>query len=322
MPNHDDLISSALRTGWHRSGSEISVLPVGLMSRAWAVTAGEELLVARLVDHADRQTLEAGLAAAEHLDERGVQVGRPVRSLTGGLTVETPAGTLGLLRRVPGRALDGRDPIDQQWWGDRLGAAHGALHGFRHPGLRQWSWLRTEAPHLDLQPWLRPAITDAVGAMTRLIVTDRLTYGVLHGDPAPGGFVVDPATGRAGLHLWGAGGTGPVVYDVASAVVYAGGWDAAAEFVDGYLAAGPVDRDELDAALPVLLRFRWAVQADWLARRIASGAVPVRDEPAPIGAAPPGGPPVPVSQEWAGSGWAALGHARDVLHALAAGDTT
>jgi hypothetical protein len=52
--------------------------------------------------------------------------------------------------------------------------------------------------------------------------------------------------------------------------VYAGGPAAAAELLDGYLAAGPVRQDELDAALPVLLRFRWAVQADWSARRLAS----------------------------------------------------
>lgn len=315
MPNHDDVISSALRSGWHRSGSTISALPTGLMSRAWAITAGDEELVALIVDHADRQALEAGAAAAEQLRERGLQIGAPLRSLTGALTVETPVGTLGILRRVPGRALDGRDPIDQQWWGDRLGAAHRALHGLQHPGLRQWSWLRPEAPHLDVQPWLRPAVTDAVGAMTRLIVTDRLTYGVLHGDPAPGGFVVDPATGRAGLLHWGACGTGPLVYDVACAVAYAGGSDAAAEFIDGYLAAGPVDRGELDAALPVLLRFRWAVTADFLARRLVSTVRPTPDEPTPT-------QKVSVSQECTDAGWAALRHARDVLQTLAAGDTT
>ena len=39
---------------------------------------------------------------------------------------------------------------------------------------------------------------------------------------------------------WGACGTGPLVYDVASAVVYAGGAGAAGELVDGYTAAAPV----------------------------------------------------------------------------------
>jgi homoserine kinase type II len=171
---------------------------------------------------------------------------------------------------VPGRFLDGADPIDQQWWGDRLGAAHRQLTGFDHPGLRRWNWLYPEAEHLGVEPWLRQAVAEAVGAMIRLTVTDQLTCGVLHGDPAPSGFVVDPATGRAGVVDWGTCGTGPLVYDVAAAVVYAGGLERSAEFIDGYLAAGPVDRDEIEAALPVLLRFRWAVQADLLARRLST----------------------------------------------------
>jgi homoserine kinase type II len=61
---------------------------------------------------------------------------------------------------------------------------------------------------------------------------------------------------------------------VAAAVVYAGGPDASAELIDGYLAAGPVDQDELDAVLPVLVRFRWAVQADWSARSLTGDCAP------------------------------------------------
>jgi homoserine kinase type II len=267
--SYDDLIRSALLAHWHRAPTQIVALPAGLMSHAWAVHAGGDDLIARLVDRSSRQPLEAGLSAALHLHARGIAIGEPVRTLDGALTAETPAGALGVLRRVPGRSLHPDDPVDQQWWGDRLGAAHRELTGFGHPGLRRWSWLHPEAPHLSVEGWLRPAVTDAVTAMTRLTVTDRLTYGVLHGDPAAQGFVVDPDSGRAGLLDWGACGTGPLLYDVAAAVVYAGGPGAAAELLDGYLAAGPVGRDEADAALPVLLRFRWAVQADWCARRLS-----------------------------------------------------
>ena len=87
-----------------------------------------------------------------------------------------------------------------------------------------------------------------------------------------------PETGRAGLVDCGAGGTGPLVYDVAAAVHYAGGPECAAELVDGYLAAGPVHPDELEAALPVLLRFRWAVRADRSARHVAAGRAGSRGE--------------------------------------------
>ena len=166
---------------------------------------------------------------------------------------------------MPGRPLDGADPVDQQWWGDRLGAAHRGLVGFDHPGLRRWNWLHPDGAAPDVEPWLRPAVADAVTAMTRLTVTDRLTYGVLHGDPAaealrrrPGHRPRRPARLGRLRHR-------PAGLRRAAAVVYAGGPAAAGELLDGYLAAGPVGRDEVEAALPVLLRFRWAVQADWCA---------------------------------------------------------
>lgn len=269
MPDHD-LVRSLLRDQWHLTPTAITDLDGGLMSRAWDVSTDDDRYLARMVDAAVRQPVEAGLAAAEHLQGWGIAVGSPVRTLGGGLTATAADGALAVLRRVPGRVLAGADPVDQQWWGDRLGAVHRALQQFRHPGLRQWNLLDPDAPHLGVQAWLRPAVADAVTAATRLTVTDRLTYGVLHGDPSPSGFVVDPDTGRAGLLDCGASGTGPLIYDVAAAVVYAGGTEAAAELLDGYLAAGPVHHDEMDAALPVLLRFRWAVQADWSARHLGS----------------------------------------------------
>ncbi len=236
------------------------------MSYGWEVNSGPDRYVARLSEPDYRQPMEAGLAAAEHLRGRGIEAGEPLRTLSGGLTVQTADGALAVLRRVPGRRLDGADPVDQQWWGDRLGVVHRTLQGFHHPGLRPWQLLDPEAAHLAVEPWLRGAVADAVAAALRLTVTDRLTYGVLHGDPAPGGFVVDPGTGRAGLLDCGASEVGPLVYDVAAAVIYAGGVDRAGELIDGYLAAGPVDADELHSALPVLLRLRWAVQADRAAR--------------------------------------------------------
>ncbi len=243
------------------------------MSRGWLVIAGADQYICRLSEAGARMPVEAGLAAAEHLLGQDIAAGEPVRTLGGGLTVQLDDGALAVLRRVPGRSLDGGDPIDQQWWGDRLGAVHRALQGFHHPGLRPWQLLDPEAPHLAVEPWLRGAVADAVADAARLTITDRLTYGVLHGDPAPGGFVVDPRTGRAGLQDCGASGLGPLVYDVAAAVVYAGGIDRAAEMIDGYLAAGPVAADELHAALPVLLRLRWAVLADRAARLHLAGVL-------------------------------------------------
>ncbi|MFC7535423.1 phosphotransferase enzyme family protein [Actinoplanes sp. GCM10030250] len=265
MPD-DELLRSTLRDQWHLVPTEITARPVTLMSRGWDITAGSERYVAQLAESGARQPMEAGLMAAEHLRAVRVHAGEPVRTLGGGLTVETPHGALAVLRRLPGRHLDGRDPVDQQWWGERLGAVHRALQDFRHPGLRPWQPLDPDAPHPEAEPWLRETVTAAMTAATRLTVTDQLTYGVLHGDPAPDTFVLDPGTGRSGLLHCGASGTGPLVYDVAAAVAYAGGPDHAGELLDGYRAAGPVSADEIDAALPVLLRLRWAAQADRAAR--------------------------------------------------------
>jgi Ser/Thr protein kinase RdoA (MazF antagonist) len=261
-----ELLRSTLRDQWHLVPGEMTALPDVLMSHGWEVTAGSEQYVVRLSDACCRQPVEAGLTAADHLRGRGVAAGEPVRTLGGGLTAQTEDGALAVLRRPPGRRLDGADPIDQQFWGDRLGVVHRALQGFQHAGLRPWQLLDPDAPHLDAEPWLRRAVAAAVTAATRLTVTDALTYGVLHGDPAPGVFVVDPGTGRAGLLDCGASGLGPLVYDVAAAVAYAGGVNEAGDLIDGYLAAGPVGADELYAVLPVLLRLRWAVQADRAAR--------------------------------------------------------
>src|SRR3954468_14717278 len=135
----DDHVRSLLRDQWHLVTADVRRITGGMLSQAWDVAVGNDRYVARLVDAAGRQPLEAGLAAAVQLRGSGVEAGRPVRTLSGGLTATSPARALGLLRRVPGRALVGRDPVDQQFWGDRLGALHRNLQGFRHPGLRPWN---------------------------------------------------------------------------------------------------------------------------------------------------------------------------------------
>jgi hypothetical protein len=67
------------------------------------------------------------------------------------------------------------------------------------------------------------------------------------------------------------------VYDVAAAVLFAGGEEASSELIDGYLAAGTVApavavaKEECEAALPTMLRLRAAVLADRLAARLSTG---------------------------------------------------
>jgi Ser/Thr protein kinase RdoA (MazF antagonist) len=258
----DELIRTVLRTRWQCTPQHIAALADG----SWRVCVDGRHLLVTLTPAAQHTRLLAGLAVAEHLSQSGFPAGRPVRAVDGAPTVPVEEGLLAVVHDVPGRPLDPADPLDQQWWGDRLGAAHRALTGFGHPRLTRLAWLTVDGPHLGLVPWLRPAIVAALGALTRLTVTDQLTYGVLHGDPAAEAFRIDPDTGSTGIVDWRAAATGPLVYDLAAAVGYAGGIGAAGELIDGYLSAGPVSADEVESALPVLLRYWYAERLDALAR--------------------------------------------------------
>ncbi|MCP2327886.1 homoserine kinase type II [Hamadaea flava] len=274
----DDTVRAALRAAWHLPPDGCTRLAGGMTSATWSVRSGSRRYVAKLVPPEARTSFEAGLMLAERLCAAGVDAGRPVRAADGSLCVPVPDGALALLEHIDGRPLDGADPVDQRWWGDRLGSVHRILVDVSLPGLTPWHWVREDAPHLSLEPWLRPAVADAVHALARLQVTDRLTVGALHGDPFFEAFLLDRATGRIGVIDWGSACCGPFLYDVASAVMYAGGPDRAAGFLEAYAAAGPVTAAELESALPVLLRFRWAVQADWFAARIAAGDVTGADD--------------------------------------------
>jgi homoserine kinase type II len=269
-----DQVRAALRTSWHRSAEHCHQV-ASASETAWYVEVGGERFVAKVVPASRRAPFEAGLAAAEHLERASVLAGAPVRTADGALTIAVDGGRLALLRWVPGRPLDRDAPIDQQFWGDGLAAAHRGLVRFSHPGLVKFQRVRADAPHLDVEPWVRPAVTSAIAAVTRLCVTDQLTYGVLHGDPAPEEFRLDIDTGRIGLLGWGSGSgsaaTGPLTYDLASAVMYAGGTSAAGELLDGYLSTGIIGADECEAALPTMLRFCWAVRADRCAARLSGG---------------------------------------------------
>jgi homoserine kinase type II len=265
-------VRAGLRATWHRVADDCAVLPAGTTATTWAVTVASEPHAVTVVPPYCRGPLAAGLAVAEYLVGQQYPASTGVRTVAGGLIGPLGDEVAALLRRAPGRPLDGTDPVDRQWWGDALGAAHQRLAGFRHPGMATFHSLRGDAPHLDVAEWVRPAVAGAVAAVRRLTVTDQLTYGVLHCEPAPAAFRLDPLTGRLGLADWGPVASGPLTYDLAVAVVYAGGPDVAGDLIEAYLAAGPVSRGEAEAALPTMTLFRWAVYVDHFARRLAAAS--------------------------------------------------
>lgn len=280
-----DQVHTTLRRSWQCSPGPC--IPLG--TAAWRVViddgqfdttrpdAGQ--FVVKWAPAAARRGFEASLCAAEHVDA-SVSAGRPVRAADGALTTRAGDGVLALLRLVPGRPLRADDPLDQSWWGGALGAAHRSLRRFVHQDLAKFQAAApTAAPHLAMEPWLAPAVAETAAVVRRIMVTDQLTYGVRHGAPAAARFRLDSATGRVGLIGWAEAGTGPLVYDLAHAVLCAcgpgAGGTGADALVEAYVRAGPVPADECAAVLPPMLALRAAAHAADVAARIyADGGTP------------------------------------------------
>ena len=134
-------------------------------------------------------------------------------------------------------------------------------------GTQRFHWIDPTAAHLSVRPWVRPAIAAAVEALEGL---DATSWGLLHTDPAPEAFRLDPTTGVCGVIDWSVALAGPHLYDLASAVMYVGGAERAGELIDAYLSAAMLTRADVDRGLLPMLRFRWAVQADYFAQRIVA----------------------------------------------------
>lgn len=210
-----------------------------------------------------------GLRVAQLLDDAGIRSGAPVLALSGSTTVETTSGDrVALLTWVPGRPLTGASGEEQRLIGDTLAQVHHVLRDRKIPGSQRFHWVDPAAPHLNLRPWLRPAVTVAVDALTALQNRDPTwPQGLLHADPAPEAFRYEADTRCCGIIDWSSAHYGPLLYDLASAVMYLGGRARAASMIDAYRAAGQLTEREITDSLPVMHRFRWAVQADYFAWR-------------------------------------------------------
>lgn len=146
------------------------------------------------------------------------------------------------------------------------------------PGTDQFHWIDPTAQHLGIREWIRPAIRRALDDWEG-IPPVSLSWGLLHSDPAGEAFLLDEETGVCGLIDWDRGLVGPLMYDLASAVMYAGGPTHAGALVRAYLEVGTLTRSEVERALDPMLRLRWAVQADYFARRVATGDMTGIDDP-------------------------------------------
>jgi Ser/Thr protein kinase RdoA (MazF antagonist) len=265
-PTLESEVRRRVAEDWGLAHASIERHDAGMNSRTWLVTSGASRWIAKAVPAATQPGFVGGLRVAELVERAGIPAGAPVATVDGRLTAELDGHALALLSYVAGDQLLGESDDDHRWMGSVLGRIHRALLSADLPGAERFHWVDPQAQHLGIRPWIRPAVEAALDALD----TTGLTMGLLHTDPAPEAFRLDSASGICGLIDWDRAMVGPLLYDLASAVLYVGGPERAGTLVEAYLDQGVVGRDEVDRGMLPMLRFRWAVQADYFARRIAT----------------------------------------------------
>lgn len=257
--------TESLRRFWGLESALVSPLGGGMNSRTWSVVHQGSAYVAKSVSSAGVADLLAGCQVATTLAEAGLVTGRPVPTRDGRLVVTDPA--LALLEHVPGRELDGDAHDEQEWIANTLARVHAANSPTSGPGVATFApdWLSPLMPGVAAHPWLPVAIETVRAETDPLIVT----WSVLHTDPAPEAFIHDDRTGVIGLVDWAGARRGPVLYDIASAVMYLGGTQHAAAFLARYQSQGLLGVEEW-LHIDVFRRFREVVQGVYFAGRLAA----------------------------------------------------
>jgi len=269
----DEAIRGLLSRAWGLGdGMRVVRHDGGMGSQTWIVYQGQRRWVAKSVSPHLADSFASGLKVALLLGEADVSAGAPVPGLSGSVTVDTDSGDrVALLAWVPGIALTGMDEGEQRLIGETLARVHRVLLNQTVPGAQRFHWVDPAAAHLGLRPWVRTAVRSAVEELAgQQRESPAWPQGLLHADPAPEAFRYNAVTRQCGIIDWSSAHYGPLLYDLASAVMYLGGPGRAAAMTDAYLSAGPLTAREAADGLPVMLRFRWAVQADYFAWRITA----------------------------------------------------
>jgi Ser/Thr protein kinase RdoA (MazF antagonist) len=276
-----------VQSHWDLGPIAMDPLPGGMNSTTWTVTtSGGDLgrrWVAKAVRADQRDGFLRGLGSAIRVDAAGIPTGPPEPRRDGHLSADVADGVMALLRWVDGHPLSGGSEHEQTLIGTTLGRAHRALRGAREveradaAGFPQW--VDVDAPHLGVEHWIRPAVRTALAQYTARVATVA-TFGPLHGDPAPEAFLWAPAERRCGLIDWSSAVHGPLLYDLATAVMFVGGPTRAGALLEAYAHTAALPAEEITTGLGLLLRVRWAVQADYFARRLAADDCTGISEPA------------------------------------------
>ena len=194
-------LRACLADDWGLPDARVEVHGGGMGSATWLVSDNGRRWVAKAVAPALRAQFAGGLSVAAILDAAGIRAGTPVPTLDARPVVHLDAASLALLTWVEGEPLTGAGAGEQRVIGETLALVHQALEGASVAGAQRFHWGQPQAGHLALRPWIRPAVTAAVAALDRLDPAS-LTWGLLHADPAPEHFRLDPSSGRCGLIDW------------------------------------------------------------------------------------------------------------------------
>lgn len=258
-------LGELLETKWGLHGASIRPLEGGMNSETWMVEHEGSRYVAKAVSPSAEADLAAGARVATALAEAGFVTGHPVPTMHGQIVLSQPP--LALLQYVPGRELEGETAQEQPWIASTLAGVHTASQPAPGPSTATFAldWLSPDMPGVQDHPWLTKAM-DSVRSETDPLA---LTWSILHTDPTPEAFIRDDTTGTTGLIDWAGSRRGPVLYDVASVLMYLGGTEHASTFLDTYLALGPLTAAEMQH-LDAFRRFREVVQGAYFAGRLAA----------------------------------------------------
>lgn len=250
---------------WGMDAADVRFLGDGMNSETWLVEHQGSNYVAKRVAPGALAELVAGCQVATALAAAGFVTGPPVPTSDGRLVLTEHA--MALLEYVPGRELEGESDEEQRWIARTLAGVHcaGSPASGPSPATFMADWLSQVLPGVEAHPWL-VKVVESVREETDPL---NVTWAVLHTDPAPEAFVRNDSTGVTGLIDWAGARRGPVLYDVASAVMYLGGPERAAAFLSTYRTYGPLAVGEMEH-LDAFRRFREAIQGTYFAWRLAA----------------------------------------------------
>lgn len=216
---------------------------------------------AKWVPESGAEDLLRGAVVAQSMSANGIRAGNPIPTLGGALSAPLLGGQLLLMEEVAGNAL-GSSEGDLWDWGVTLAHIHAVATSKHRADF--FPWLREVGTDPARESWVRSAVEQVVAEYDEL---PSLTWAQLHSDPGPEAFRRN-TDGNIGVVDWAGSTQGPVLYDLASAIMYSGNERAGARVVEGYQSVGLIPDLEVKTYLPTFRRFRAAVQAAYFSERI------------------------------------------------------